>query len=335
MEQEILNIAIEKLSAISGLVIKATHPNELPNDVYDGDLTLSSEEFSFNMPFAVKRKVTMAQLPFLQDYLSTGGIVVFESASKETKEQLRNLGINYIDISGSAYVFYKGIRIFIDTGKKIKLEDKDSSTAFSKTGLKVIYQLLNNRDSINYTYRELGQVAAVSIDTVGRVYRELVRDKYLAKIDNKRYKIIDYDRLFKDWVTLFNKTLRPKLKKRSFRFEPDQRIQSLFKVSFDGKLGGELAAEQLSEYNIAEKATIYVKGSFVDLAKELGLRPDLDGPITMVEQFWNDSADDTTQNVGIPLLYADLVADPKPRNLQIAKAIYDEYAYQPVPLRKE
>lgn len=125
------------------------------------------------------------------------------------------------------------------------------------------------------------------------------------------------------------------MKKRSFGFEPDQSIQSLFKVNFDGKLGGELAAEQLSEYNIAEKATIYVKGSFVDLAKELGLRPDINGPITLIEQFWNDSADDPAQNVGIPLLYADLVADPKPRNLQIAKAIYDEYAYQPAHLRKE
>lgn len=280
------------------------------------------------LPFVVQRKIAVAELPFLQDELTHGGILVLESASKVMREKLRELGIHYLEMSGNAFVSSANFYLFIDTNKKVKLEETDSSSAFSSAGLKVIYQLLNSSHAIQYTYRELGEMAGVSIDTVGRVYRELVRDKYLVKIDNRSYKILDYDRLFLDWVTVFNKILRPKLKKRSFRSVGHPSVRSLFELYFDGKIGGELAAEQLSARNIAEKATIYTKGSFVELAKELGLRPDAEGPITLMEQFWNNAAESSERLVGLPLVYADLMADPNPRNLQLAKSIYHEHAHQ-------
>lgn len=325
MEQELLNIAIYNLSTIPGLIVKETQLNELSNNIPNGELTLSIKGFSYDIPFAIKRKITSTQLPFFQEFSCNKGILIFESATKSIKEQLRNLGINYIEMSGNAYISHNDIFIFVDTNKRIKLENPDSNTAFSKTGLKVIYQLLSNRDSINYSYRKLGEIAGVSIDTIGRVFKELIRDKYLVKIDDIKYKIIDYERLFQDWVTLFNKTLRPKLKKRSFRLLNNQSIQYLFQTNFKGKIGGELAAEKLSNYNIAQKAIIYVKGSFVDLAMELNLRPDKDGQITMIEQFWNDHYDNLKQTVSIPIVYADLVSDPHPRNLIAAKHLYNEY----------
>ena len=239
------------------------------------------------------------------------------------------MGINYIEISGNAFLSKGDVFLFIDTKKKVKLEDIRSSAAFSKTGLKVIYQLLINPDSVNYTYRELGRLAGVSIDSISRVYRELVSDKYLVKVNQRKHKIIDLERLFKDWVPLFNKTLRPKLKQRSFRFSKGENIHSLLDLDFDGKIGGELAAEKLSNYNIAESATIYVKGSFVDLAKNLSLRPDINGKIQMIEQFWDDSSSDSSDIfVGIPLVYADLIATPNPRNFETAKMIYDEFVHQ-------
>lgn len=328
MEQEILNIAIENLAVATGLQIKVTRWEVSDKGAFRGDLAFAHQGFSLVLPFVVQRKVTTAQLPDLRDLAANGILLVLESAPAAMKEQLRELGIHYLEMSGNAFISGAGLYLFVDTHKKMKLEESSSSSAFSSAGLKVIYQLLKNSDAIHYTYRALGEMAGVSIDTVGRVYRELVRDKYLVKIDSRSYKILDYDRLFQDWVTLFNKILRPKLKKRSFRLVDDASVRSLLAVDFDGKIGGELAAEQLSTYNIAEKATIYVKGSFVNLAKELGLRPDTDGSITLIEQFWNDAEEDSARLVALPLVYADLIADPKPRNLLLAKSIYHEHAYQ-------
>ena len=328
MEEEMLKIATENFSTISNWLVEVAPPHELSHDFYDGELKFFNRGISFHLPFTVKRKITAAQLPFIKENLSNQGVLICEYASKPLKERLRNLNINYIEISGNAYIVHDEVYIFIDTNKRVKLEDTDSNAAFSKTGLKVIYHLLSDPNSIHYTYRRLGEISGVSIDTVGRVFRELVRDKYLVKIQNRKYEIIDFDRLFKDWVTLFNKTLRPKLKKRSFRFTTGQRINSLLNASISGKIGGELAAEKISNFNIAEKANIYVEGSFVDLAIKLGLRPDKNGNVTMIEQFWNNNLEHHEQVVGLPLIYADLIADPKPRNLETAKLIFDQYAYQ-------
>lgn len=320
-----LNIAVDNLSTTSGIIV------EVDLDDHDGHIKFFLENGSFQLPFTIKRKITSAQLPFLKDHTGQDSVIVFESATKSVKDQLRNLGINYLELSGNTYLAHKGIFIFIDTNKKIKLDDLESNTAFSKTGLKVIYQLLINKKSIRLSYRDLGQLSGVSIDTVGRVYKELVRDKYVVKVNDRQHKIFDYDRLFKDWVTLFNKTLRPKLKKRSFRFRDKGNLRDLLKADISGKIGGELAAEKLADHLIAEKANIYLAGSFVELALSLNLIPDKDGPITMIERFWNENPaddDDANKLVGLALVYADLISDPKPRNLETAKILYQEHVHQ-------
>ncbi len=330
MEQEILNIAIKNLSTATGLMIETNDLLKPFNNFHDGVLTIFNKGVQIEIPYTIKRKITVAELPFLQDLPPKKGLIILEYASKSVKEQLKRLEINYLEISGNAYISFDKIYIFINTNKRIKLEGNDSNAAFSKTGLKVVYQLLINKNSIDYSYRNLGEISGVSIDTIGRVYGELIRDKYVVKINNRKHSILDYERLFKDWVTLFNKTLRPKLKKRSFRFSNNQNIQSLFEANFSGEIGGELAAEKLSKYNIAEKANIYVKGSFVELAMKLNLRPDSNGQVTMIEQFWNDTSDKNKKVVDLPLVYADLISDPKPRNLKTAKLIFNEYFYQPI-----
>lgn len=324
MEKEILNTAVENLSTSTNILIKASNKRDSFDNFYDGELTFYGNNISFNIPFAIKRKVTLAQLPFLQEYLSKKGILIIEHGSKAIKEHLRKLKINYLEMSGNSYISYNKFYVFIDTNKRTKLEETNTSTAFSKAGLKFIYHLLSDHNAINRPYRELGEMSEVSIDTIGRVYKELIRDRYIVRVDNRNYKIIDYRRLFTDWVTLFNKTLRPKLKKRAFRLTEKKSLKMLLENNIKGKIGGELAAEFLTGYNIAEKANIYLKGSFVDFALEFGMRPDKEGQIMLIEQFWTDS-DSSDKIVGFPLVYADLLSNPNPRNLETAKLILDEY----------
>ncbi len=332
MEQEMLNIAIENLSLASKIKVEVDQKDLNFDYSNGGHLNFFLDNKSFRLAFTIKRKVSTAQLPFLKDLANHKGLIIFEYATKTIKEQLRNLRVNYLEISGNAYIVYENTFIFIDTNKRVKLDDSKSNTAFSKTGLKVTYQLLSNRESIHLSYRQLGQLSGVSIDTISRVYKELVRDKYLIKINDRNYKIIDYDRLFMDWVTLYNKILRPKLKKRSFRFRDKRFLRDLLDHKVKGKISGELAAEKLSDYIIAEKANIYLAGSFVDLALSLNLIPDKDGPITMIEQFWNEPSEKVKSDTiaDLPLIYADLVSDPKPRNLETAKLIYQENVYHSI-----
>lgn len=330
MEQEILNSAIDNLSSLIRITISEDLPDNTHYSFYNGAITIIANNQSYSLPFSIKKKVTLSQLPFLKEAFSgKENLIIFEYATKAVKEKLRDLEINYLEASGNVYLVHKDLFLFIDTQKRVKLSDTESNTAFSKTGLKVIYQLLQNEEAIKWNYRRLGHLSGVSIDTVSRVFRELTRDKYLVKINDREFKIFDYDRLFNDWVILFNKILRPKLKKRSFRFRNNGRIKDLLNDQIIGQIGGELAAEEISNYLIAEKVNLYLPGSFVELALSLNLIPDKNGPITMIEQFWNDDENDD-KFVSFPLIYADLISDPRPRNLETAKILYKKYVYQTI-----
>lgn len=331
MEQEILTSAVDNLSSLIQINTTVDLSRNNYSNFYDGNVVISANNQSYKLPFSIKKKVTLSQLPLIKEEFSRQkNLIIFEYATKPVKEQLRNLEINYLEASGNTYLAYNDLFIFIDTNKRVKLNDAESNTAFSKTGLKVIYQLLQNEEAIKLNYRRLGNISTVSIDTVSRVFKELTRDKYLVKINDRKFKIFDYDRLFNDWVTLFNKTLRPKLKKRSFRFRKNGHIKDLLNHKINGKIGGELAAEKISDYIIAEKVNLYISGSFVDLALSLNLIPDKNGPITIIEQFWNDDDLNSNELVSFPLIYADLISDPKPRNLETAKILYKKYAYQTI-----
>lgn len=143
MQSALLNIAIENLSAIPDLMVEATfYEAKSPDNGFNGELKVLYKSETFSRPFAVKRKLTAAQLPFIQKQLQRGGILIFEYAPKPLKAHLRELNINYIELSGNAFIAHDGIYIFVDTNKRVKLEEVGSNAAFSKTGLKVVYHLL-------------------------------------------------------------------------------------------------------------------------------------------------------------------------------------------------
>ncbi len=331
MEQEIITTAVDNFSALTNMTTKVKEAESVDLNYSSGEINFLKSEASFRLPYIVKKRITAADIPFLQEYAGRQVVFVCEYLAKPIKKQLRESGINYLEISGNTYINDAHNFIFIDSQKRVKLNSDSAGAAFSKSGLKIIYQLLINDEAVKMNYRDLGSAARVSIDTVSRVYKELVREKYLVRLNKRDLQVLDYKRLFNDWVTIFNKTLRPKLRKRNFSFKRQKNLQQLLQLeNFRATIGGELAAEELSEYLIAEKVNIYLHDSFAKFAFDLNLIPDKNGSITLIEQFWKSDVEDTSfdkpEIAPMPLVYADLISDPKPRNFETAKIIYEKYA---------
>ena len=97
MKQEILNIAINNLSSAAGIMAEVDQTNLHHDKLHDGYINFFLGDSSFGLPFSIKKSITLAQLPFLQDDALDGGLIIFEYASKPVKEQLRRLKINYLD----------------------------------------------------------------------------------------------------------------------------------------------------------------------------------------------------------------------------------------------
>jgi hypothetical protein len=335
MEASLIHRAIENLYAISGIVGEAQQleHGEVGADAYDGFLRLLHTTHTVRVPFIVKRQLTTEQVNGLKS-LKEKVVIVFDKATDAVKARLRKDNLSYLESSGNAFLNLDGFFLFINTEKGTANTTSKGGKAFSKTGLKIIYTLLSSAYVAETNYRLLAELSGTSIDSVGRVLRELVNDKYLVKTSHRGYKILDQKRLVKDWATLFNKTLRPKLKARSFDFQDSNtELRSLLGRDTGGLIGGELAAECMENKLISQKANIYVAGSFVDFALKNQLKPAINGRITLLEKFWNKSDNywEVTEFLASPtLVYADLLNDPSPRNIEAANHVLKQNFNEPV-----
>jgi hypothetical protein len=335
MESSLIHHAIENLYAASGVVGETQPVDERGGsaDAFDGVLRLLHTTHAIEVPFIVKRQLTAAQIEGWKS-LNEEVLIVFDKATDADKESLRQNNLSYLESSGNAFLNLDGFFLFINTEKGAPGTTDKGGKAFSKTGLKIIYALLSNGHVTETNYRNLAELSGTSIDSVGRVLRELISDKYLVKVSSRGYKIVDRKRLLNDWATLFNKLLRPKLKARVFDFKDSStELRSLLGRDTGGLIGGELAAEAMENHLISRRATIYVEGSFVDFALRNDMKPTKNGRITLLEKFWNKSDNywELTEFMASPtLVYADLLNDPSPRNLEAAHHLLNQNFHEPV-----
>jgi hypothetical protein len=326
MEEDILYNTIENFKKNSELILELDTWFGAQKNSFDGKLKLqigSKEHFFF---FEIRKNISLSRISDLDHYSNHDAIIIADYISKPAKSFFKKHQISYLDMAGNAFIV-NGEHLFIniETNKNLKISTGKPNRAFSKTGLKVIYQTLVDETIVNMPYRHISKVTKVSIDTVGKVFKELLQEKYLIQVRKKVFQVQNKERLFQEWVTLFNRVLRPKLKQRTFAYRGDT-INALLETSDLDSIGGELAAEHLSKYLIAQNTIIYTDEPFFKIAKKMNLIPSSDGSVTIVEKFWGNTLSRNDTNIVHPILvYADLLNSPSPRNLETAKIIYNKY----------
>ena len=327
MRKDILDIAIENFSMDPKFKLDLDASKE-SNQAYNGKLLIKGSLERFDFVFKVIRRLTISKLPNIIEAYNQkyNTILVSDYIPKKVKEYLKDENISYLDIAGNAYITNgKNLYIFIENKKPLPSLSKSPTRAFSKSGLKVIFQILIDDSIVNKPYRYIGNLSKVSIDTVGKVFNELLEEKFLIQIKKREFKVQNKERLLQEWIILFNKVLRPRLNQRKFKIK-DRNLAILLNSSLIDSIGGELAAEVLSNYLIAERAIIYTNQSLIETAKLLELLPSENGSVTLIEKFWTNNLTEHQNVLVNPILvYADLLSDPSPRNLETAKIIYDKY----------
>ena len=324
MEQNILYTAIKKLYEHSKfhLEVISLHDNS-ENQAYDGILRFGDNLTKTDFMFKVKKRLTLSKIPEINTTDTKNTILISDYIPKAVKKYLKEKNQSYLDAAGNAFITdQQAFVIYIETNKNSPIFSKKSNRAFSKSGLKMIYQILVDAHILNKPYRYIGEASQISIDTVRHVLKDLLRDKYIVKVNEKEFKLINKEGLLQEWITYFNKILRPKLNQRNFN-PISKNIRSSISPA-NVSIGGELAAEYLSDYLIAESAIIYTNEPFFELAKSSGWIPATDGKITLIEPFWAEK-EAPKKIVNSILIYADLLNNPTPRNLETAEIIYNKY----------
>ena len=94
--------------------------------------------------------------------------------------------------------------------------------AFNKTGLKLIFTLLQRPDRVHETYRTLASLAGVSLGAVKYVITDLEQLGYVVTVGQSRRQLKNGHDLLDKWVAGYVETLRPRLIRGTFRpLDPD------------------------------------------------------------------------------------------------------------------
>ena len=338
MEELILHNAVEQLNKLDTLNCTVLHTQiRVQRHIIDAQIQIKNNQQEWKYNVEIKTKIVPAQIERIKDQMARFQpyILIADYITTQAKEILRDNHIPYLDTAGNIFLQNEGLYVYIETHTTNRQKLTIGTRAFNKAGLKVIYQFLVTPHLLNRPYRDIGDRANVAIDTVTRVMGELLREKYIIQKEKKLYKFIDKTRLFEEWVTAFNRNLRPKLKQAKYRLIDKGFNWKRLTLPANTQWGGAVAAEIVTDYLIADKGIIYTALPFQEVMQHLKIRPDDNGEITIFEKFWETYRDkkywdlwetDKTEEVIHPmLLYADLINEMDPRYLETADKIYKEH----------
>ncbi len=296
---------------------------------YDALLRIKNQQFIVEAKSAVRASnqgLVMSQLEEMKQNNNRPIILIAEYISKKATEELRERGINYIDIAGNAFIKYNDLVVLIEGQKKAKKEKTNQSRAFQEAGLKILFHLLYKPEHLQDSYRKIAEKADVSIGSVSNVMAELEELNFLLKTNDKRV-LKNTNELLERWIVEFNAVLRPRIVRKRMRFvDPDgqRNWKQLDTQSNDGVVlwGGEPGGALLTNNLRPEQFVIFTDLELSGLAKKFRLVPGENGEIEVLQKFWkNDLGNDKIAPA--LLIYADLINSGFGRNIETAKQILE------------
>jgi hypothetical protein len=317
MKQEIAHKALESLKQTTG--IQAIFKEEGP---LDGVLEFETNGVAYAYTLAIKQELRTHQLQQIENYFhsNTYFLLIANRIFPKIKEELRVKEIPYLEVNGNIYLKKDGLFLYVDTQKPIEVEKNKSNRAFTKTGLKVLFYLLQHKEAIHLPQRELADLTEVALGNIPQVIDGLKETGYLMPLNNKTYVWENRKALIERWIVEYNTVLRPRLVKERYKLKGNWQ-----EIQFDKQKtvwGGEPAADILTNYLRPEKFQIYTKENRMNLIQNYKLMPDKNGEVEVLEKFWKSNEAKTAPPL---LVYADLMLEGGKRNKETAEKIYHEH----------
>lgn len=317
MEQEIVYRALEALYQTTG--IQAYFQ---PKKTLDGGLEIDFNGQKYRFTVEVKREVRIHQLQQVDEYFHRydNFLLVAYHLFPKVKEELRNKKIPYIEANGNIFLKKDSLFLFIDTQKTLDVEKGKGNRAFTKTGLKVLFYLLQHKNAIQLPQRELAYLTNVALGNIPQIIDGLKETGYLIPLNKKNYVWENRKALLDRWIAEYATVLRPKLVKEKYTLRGDWNELAL--DNHKTVWGGEPAGDILTNHLRPEKFLIYTTENRMDLIRNYKLIPDKNGEVEVLEKFWKNTIERTAPKL---LVYADLMLEGGKRNKETAEKIYHEY----------
>lgn len=260
------------------------------------------------------------------------GLLVTTLLSQELAATCRELGLQFIDTAGNAYLNNgAGLYVFVSGRRTSELGLNTVEVAtITPAALRVMFGFLADPSMLNAPYREIAPAVRISTGAIGKVFDTLHARGFIATTPNGDRVIVAPDLLLGEWATGYLSRLKPKLKTYRFSGPSVQEFSERWAPAYrESAWGGETGAAIHTKHLKPGACTVYLQmdetQALRNLVKDFKLKADPAGPIEVVEAFWNmDWFADAFPTVPLPLIYADLLGTHDARNLAVAKHIASE-----------
>lgn len=313
---------------------------------FDGKITLKTDTESFQYLLEIKanpKPETIRHLMVLRDTDKESKnipiLVVADYLTPNLAAKLREAEINYLDTTGNLFLKRAPTLYMQIEGKKPSSPVAGVKTRlFQPSGLALLFELLTEPQSINYSYRRLAEEAGVALGTVGWVMRDLKNNHFLEPTGKDQLRLVNTKDLTEQWVQGYAHTLRPKIfvgQYGSLAPHLEDVVSSLANYTAHNNekwaLTGGFAADQLLHHYRGQKLTIYVSDWWsIAAVRDLPIVPASAGEITVLKAFspivFNKVPSPSKHPIAHPLLiYAELLYQGMDRDMETARMLYAEY----------
>ena len=316
--------AIEMLKENAEITSKweATPLNET-----DGKVTFAMDGELFLFNAIVGDTIRNVQIPAILANNQTSGpiIVVARSLFPKIKHTLRQEGVAYLEANGNVFLKRNGVTLWLDGQKSCPSKNEEGNRAFTKTGLKVLFNFLVDQDLLNLRYREIAKISNVALGNINYVITGLKQLHFITSVDDKRLVLNNKKDLLQKWITAYEERLKPTLLIGTFRFLRKEDFSHWKNIELNIEKtawGGEPAGDLLTDYLHPGGLTMYTTDTKAELIKNYKLIPDDNGNIKIYQRFWENAKE---ANIVPPLLvYADLINAGDRRSYETAQKIYND-----------
>ncbi|WP_127132893.1 type IV toxin-antitoxin system AbiEi family antitoxin [Pseudoflavitalea rhizosphaerae] len=254
-------------------------------------------------------------------------LVLAEQIAGAAREELRKKGIAYMEANGNIFINNHQAAIFLDGNKPFKETKPVTNRAFTKTGLKAVFHLLNNPEAISKTYRQLAEETGIALGNIKYIIDGLGEAGYIQPLGKRKVALKNKKELLERWVAGYRETLKPDLFKGAFRIPVNEKRDNWQDINVKDlhmEWGGEAAGELITHYLQARVLTLFTPDFTEQQAHQIGLAPDRKGDVLVYNKFWNGNADHISTAPAL-IVYADLLITDDPRCIQTARLIYEKH----------
>ncbi|GCC51327.1 hypothetical protein SanaruYs_15500 [Chryseotalea sanaruensis] len=323
-EEEIIDKALENLEKQTQIMGKWAQngPKEL-----DGQLTLTLENERLKFNTEIKTELRNHLIPQILEYNQRFDpfMLVVGRIFPKIKEQLRQHNVAYLEANGNFFLKKNQKWFFIDNNPPLPVEQDNRNRAFTKTGLKVLFEFLLDKKLITQPYRQIAEYTQTAVGGITNIIQGLKQEGFVVPLNKNEIKLINKEELIRKWVEAYEYTLKPTLKIGTFRMADQTNTWQDLRFNLNRtRWGGEPAGDILTNYLRPEDLILYTEETRNDLIKNYRLIPDENGKVKAYKKFWLNQEDHETM-VPPLLTYADLMNTNEKRCRETAQKIYDDY----------